>query len=178
MLLFILMSTQKRGQVHMTDPANRRLKQWRQERPDLDTSGLAIINRISMLSKLIRSRTRMALRPMNLETWEFEVLSALRRQGEPYKLPPTVLAKMYLLTTGAMTNRIDRLEKRNLVERKPDLEDRRGLDVLLTQKGIDLIDRAVEIRAKEAANLVGCLKESERVEPRHLLTNLLLETSR
>ena len=162
----------------MTDPVDQQLKQWRQERPDLDTSGLAIINRISMLSKLIKSRTRMALRPMNLETWEFEVLSALRRQGNPYELPPSVLAKMYLLTTGAMTNRIDRLEERDLVERKPDPEDRRALLVSLTQKGADLIDRAIEVREEEATNIVSCLKEPERVELGHLLKTLVLETSR
>jgi DNA-binding MarR family transcriptional regulator len=87
-----------------------------------------------------RRRTRRVLQPLNLKTWEFEVLAALRSQGEPYQLVPSVLAKMSLLTTGAMTNRIDRLEARELVERKPDLADRRALYVLLTRKGIDLID--------------------------------------
>lgn len=162
----------------MMDPVDQQLKQWRQERPDLDTSGLAIINRISMLSKLIRSRTRKALQPMNLETWEFEVLSGLRRQGEPYELPPSALAKMSMLTTGAMTNRIDRLEERNLVERKPDPEDRRGLYIFLTQKGVDLIDRAIEVRVEEAANIVNCLKEPEHVELGRLLRTLVLETRR
>ena len=160
----------------MADPVDRQLKQWRQERPDLDTSGLAIINRISMLSKLIRSRTRKALQPLNLELWEFEVLSALRRQGEPYELPPSVLAKMSILTTGAMTNRVDRLEERSLVERKPDPKDRRGLYVFLTQKGADLIDRAIEVRAEEDANIVSCLKQRERVELGHLLRALVLES--
>ena len=162
----------------MADPVDQQLKQWRQERPDLDTSGLAIINRISILSKLVRSRTRKALQPLNLELWEFEVLSALRRQGNPYELPPSVLAKMSMLTTGAMTNRIDRLEERNLVERKPDPEDRRGLYIFLTQKGVDVIERAIEVRAEEAANIVSCLKEQERVDLGHLLRTLVLETRR
>lgn len=160
----------------MPDPVDQQLKQWRQERPDLDTPGLAIIDRISMLSKQIRSRTRIALRPMNLKTWEFEVLSALRRQGNPHELPPSVLAKMSMLTTGAMTNRIDRLEERDLVKRKPDPEDRRGLYVVLTQKGVDLIDQAIEVRTEEAANIVNCLREPERVALEHLLRTLLLET--
>ena len=149
-----------------------------QERPDFDTSGLAIINRISMLSKLIRSRTRKVLQPLNLELREFEVLSALRRQGNPYELPPSVLAKMFMLTTGAMTNRIDGLEKRSLVERKPDPEDRRSLFVSLTQKGTDLIDRAIEVRAEEAAKTVSCLKEPERIELGHLLSALVLDSRR
>ena len=162
----------------MSDPVDQQLKQWHQERPDLDTSGLAIINRISMLSKLIRSHTRKALQPLNLELWEFEVLSALRRQGRPYELAPSALAKMFMLTTGAMTNRIDGLEKRGLAERRPDPKDRRALLVSLTQKGADLIDRAIEIRAEAAAKIVSCLGEPERVELRHLLRTLVLETSR
>jgi len=110
-----------------------------------------------------------------MEMWEFEVLAALRRQGEPFELPPSVLAKMSLLTTGAMTNRIDRLEERNLVERKPDPKDRRALLISLTQKGVDLIDRAIEVRADEAARIVNCLEEPERVELAHLLRTLVME---
>ena len=83
-----------------------------------------------------------------------------------------------MLTTGAMTNRIDRLEERNLVERKPDPEDRRGLYIFLTQKGVDLIDRAIEVRVEEAANIVNCLKEPEHVELGRLLRTLVLETRR
>ena len=99
----------------------------------------------------------------------------MRRQGDPYELPPSVLAKMSLLTTGAMTNRIDRLEERDLVERKPDPEDRRGLYICLTQKGLDLIDRALEIRADDAAAIVSNLKETERVDLGNLLRTLVLE---
>jgi len=159
----------------MEDPVDEQLGKWQQERPNLDTSGLAIVNRIWMLSKLIRSSTRKVLRPMDLEMWEFEVLSALRRQGAPYELPPSVLAKMSMLTTGAMTNRIDRLEERGLVKRKPDPEDRRALYVVLTQKGVKLIEEAVEIRAREAARIVSCLKEADRSKLGHLLRKLVLE---
>jgi len=98
----------------------------------------------------------------------------LPKKGQPYWLPPSVLAKKFMLTTGAMTNRIDGLEKRSLVERRPDPEDRRSLFVSLTQKGADLIDRAIEVRAEEAANIVSCLKEPERVELGHLLSALVL----
>ncbi len=159
----------------MQDPVDKQLEKWQQERPNLDISGLAIVNRIWMLSKLIRSSTRKVLKPMNLEIWEFEVLSALRRQGTPYELPPSVLAKMSMLTTGAMTNRIDRLEERGLVKRKPDPEDRRALYVVLTQKGVKLIEEAVEIRAREAARIVSCLKEADRTKLGHLLRKLVLE---
>ena len=160
----------------MPDPVDELLKGWRRERPDLDTSGLAIVNRIWMLSKLIRRRTRKALRPVDLEMWEFEVLAALRRQGDPFELAPSVIAKMSMLTTGAMTNRIDRLEERALVERKPDPDDRRALYISLTQKGADLIDRAIEVRAEEAASIVSSLEEPERVELGRLLRTLILET--
>jgi DNA-binding MarR family transcriptional regulator len=160
----------------MPDPVDLQLKEWRKERPDLNTSGLAIVNRIWMLGKLIRRRTRKALKPLKLEMWEFEVLAALRRQGAPFELPPSVIAKMSMLTTGAMTNRIDRLEERDLVKRKPDPEDRRALYISLTQKGVDLTDRAIEVRAEEAANIVSCLEEPERVELGHLLRTLVLES--
>lgn len=160
----------------MPDPVDQQLKEWRKERPDLDISGLAIVNRIWMLGKLIRHRTHKALQPLHLEMWEFEVLAALRRQGEPYELAPSVLAKMSMLTSGAMTNRIDRLEERNLVERRPHPEDRRALYVSLTQKGTDLIDRAIEVRSEVAANFVSCLEEPERAELGHLLRTLVLES--
>jgi DNA-binding MarR family transcriptional regulator len=160
----------------MLDPVDELLKEWRKERPDLDTAGLAIVNRIWMLGKLIRRRTRKALRPLKLEMWEYEVLAALRRQGEPFELAPSVIAKMSMLTTGAMTNRIDRLEERDLVKRKPDPDDRRALYITLTQKGVDLIDRAIEIRAEEAASIVSRLQEPERVELGRLLRTLVLET--
>ena len=80
-----------------------------------------------------------------------------------------------MLTTGAMTNRIDRLEERSLVERKPDPEDRRGLYIRLTRKGLDLIDRAIEIRAGDAANIVSNLTETDRVELANLLRTLVIE---
>ena len=159
----------------MPDPVDQQLKEWRNERPDIDVSGLAIGDRIWMLGKLFRRRTRKALRPLKLEMWEFEVLAALRRQGDPFELPPSVLAEMALLTTGAMTNRIDRLEERDLVRRKPHPKDRRALYISLTQKGADLIDRAIEVRSEEATSIVSCLEEPERVELGHLLRTLVLE---
>ena len=158
----------------MRDPVDQYLREWSEQRPDLDTSGVAIVNRIWMLGQLTRRRLRKALRPLELEMWEFEVLSALRRQGEPFELPPSVLAKMSMLTTGAMTNRIDRLEARNLVERRPDPEDRRGLYVFLTAQGVELIDHAIEVRAEEAANIVNCLEESDRIQLEELLRKLFL----
>ena len=157
----------------MADIVDKRLKEWRSERPDLDTTGLAVVNRIILLGKQFNDGLKRALKPLKLKPWEFDVLSTLRRQGDDFSLPPSGLAKQSMLTTGAMTNRIDRLEERGLVERRPDPEDRRALYVSLTERGMDLIDRAVEIRSEEANRIVSSLEESERVELGHLLRKVV-----
>jgi DNA-binding MarR family transcriptional regulator len=109
-----------------------------------------------------------------LELWEYDVLAALRRQGEPFELSPTMLAKLGMLTTGAMTNRIDRLEARELVERRPDPQDRRSLYVRLTEKGVDLIDLALAARMKCAAESVSALSDRETATLESLLRKLVL----
>lgn len=159
--------------MEMKDAVERHLEEWSEERPDLDPSPLAIVNRIGLLAKHFRRQTAGALRPLRLQLWEYEVLAALRRQGEPFELPPTALAKLGMLTTGAMTNRIDRLEERGLVRRLPDPEDRRALYVQLTPKGRDLADRAVEARMQSATRSVAALSERERQKLEQLLKKLV-----
>jgi DNA-binding MarR family transcriptional regulator len=167
----IVMTTKK-------DLVERQLDDWTEERPDLDSSPLAIVTRVHVLGKRFRRETRKALRPFRLELWEYDVLAALRRQGEPFELPPTTLAKLGMLTTGAMTNRIDRLEERDLVERRPDPEDRRSLYVKLTAKGLNLIDQAVSARMKAAAASISILNDGETGTLEHLLKKLILSSER
>lgn len=164
------------GMKEAKDLVEQHLDRWSKERPDLDSSPLAIVTRVNLLAKRFRRHTKRALRPFRLELWEYEVLSALRRQGEPFELPPTTLAKLGMLTTGAMTNRIDRLEDRGLVQRRPDPEDRRGLFVKLTPKGLELIDRAVAARLDSAAVSVAALSERESKHLEDLLKKLALST--
>lgn len=155
------------------DTVDRLLQQWRAERPDLDVSDLGIVTRIEMLAKLMRRSTGRSLAKLGLKTWEYDVLSVLRRQGEPYELPATELARASLLTSGAMTARIDQIEGKRLVRRKPDPEDRRSVRVRLTAKGLALIDRAIQARLTAAESAVECLNDKERSATAGSLRKLL-----
>lgn len=155
------------------DTVDGLLSQWRTERPDLDVSALGISIRIEMLATLLRRDTAQSLAQIGLKTWEYDVLSALRRQGRPYSLPATELAKASLLTPGAMTSRIDQLESQDLVRREPDLHDRRGVHVKLTRKGRASIDKAIEARLEAAQTAVECMTLRQRSVAEKALRTLL-----
>ena len=110
----------------MGDQVDELLQDWNAERPELDYSALGVVVRIQLLGKLLQRSAEAALRPLQLKLWEYDVLSALRRKGRPYEQPATELARLTMLTTGAMTTRIDRLEEKGLVTRTTDPNDRRG----------------------------------------------------
>ncbi|NUQ13226.1 MAG: MarR family transcriptional regulator, partial [Gemmatimonadaceae bacterium] len=112
--------------------------------------------------KILRRDAENALAEQGLKLWEYDVLSVLRRQGPPFRLPATALARAALLTSGAMTNRIDRLESRGLVSRGEDPADRRGVMVSLTDKGQRLTDAAIEARLRAADRQLGALTPAER----------------
>ena len=105
------------------------------ERPDLDVAPLQVLSRVSRLARHLDLARRAAFAEHDLDTWEFDVLSALRRAGAPYALSPGRLVAQTLVTSGTMTNRIDRLEQRGMVARSPDPTDRRGVVVSLTADG-------------------------------------------
>jgi len=156
------------------DTVDRLLQQWRNERPDLDLSQLGLAIRIEMLAKLMRGGTAKSLAEVGLKPWEYDVLSVLRRQGEPFELPATEIARASLLTSGAMTTRIDQLEKQQLVCREPDPDDRRGVRVRLTKKGLALVDKAIQARLAAAEASVDCLTRSERAAANSALRKILL----
>lgn len=158
----------------MKDQVDKIVGQWGEERPDLDPSPLAILARVARLSKHIANSLRETLAPFGLDVWSFDVLGALRRQGEPFAMTPTELRRTTILTSGAMTNRIDRLEARGLVQRAADPNDRRGIQVHLTAKGLELIDEAVVARLQSADQLVSRLNADERAQLADLLRKLLL----
>lgn len=126
------------------DKVDRVVDAWRRERPDLDVEPLLVLSRISRLARHLDLLRRAAFAGKGLETWEFDVLAALRRAGEPYALSPGELVRKLLVTSGTMTNRIDRLTERGLVDRHPDPKDRRGVVVTLTAEGIRRVDEALE----------------------------------
>src|SRR5437868_10333200 len=129
---------------------------WRAHRPDLDVEPMQVLSRISRLARHLDIARRGAFAEHELESWEFDVLSALRRQGPPFQLTPGALLRATLVTSGTMTNRIDRLAAADLVRREPDPSDKRGVLVTLTDQGRTRVDAALDaLLARERALLAG-----------------------
>ncbi len=161
------------GKAAAGDSIDMFLAEWRRERPDLDPWPLAIIGRVSRLSSHLQRRAEAWLAPLGL-TWEtFSLIASLRRAGAPYEQKPSDLLRLSLLTSGAMTNRIDRVEEQGLVQRLADPNDRRGVIVKLTPAGRALADKAIARHFKAAAALLGGMTRAEREQLGALLTGLL-----
>lgn len=129
---------------------------WHRERPDLDLTPLHVLSRVTRLAKRLDLARRDAFAGFELESWEFDVLSALRRAGPPYRLSPSQLIEATLVTSGTMTNRVDRLQERGLVLRLPSPRDGRGVLVELTAAGAAAVDGALTaLLARERALLAG-----------------------
>lgn len=158
----------------MQDAIDRLIGQWHQERPDLDPTPMGVVGRVLRLSGLLQSRAETVLKPMNLTLWQFDMLVTLRRNGEPYRMSPTSLMHDVMLSSGAMTNRIDRLEALGLVRRLPDPDDRRGVLIELTPEGLATADRAIAIRFDEAKAVADLLSESQRKAVESALRTLIL----
>ncbi len=147
--------------------------QWTMEMPGLDTSPMGIIGRISRISRHIDRLLQMNYSKFNLNGGEFDVLASLRRSGHPFQLTPTELFKSMMLSSGAMTNRLDRLEDANLIIRSLNPEDRRGTLVTLTEKGIDLMNDAYPSHIDNETQILSGLTPSEQKEFTVLLRKLL-----
>jgi DNA-binding MarR family transcriptional regulator len=146
---------------------------WNRERPDLDVEPLHVLSRISRLSRLLDQARRKAFAQHDLDAWEFDVLSALRRAGNPYELSPGQLIQQTLVTSGTMTNRVDRLTERGLVERHPSLADRRGILVRLTHPGREVVDGAMADLIAQEHLLIDSLSVTEQKQLAGLLRTLL-----
>jgi len=157
-----------------SDPVDAILAQWRRERPDLDVSPMGIIGRMGRLAKHLERAIGETFSELGLNVGEFDVLATLRRSGQPYQLSPTTLFNTLMVSSGTMTHRIDRLEQAQLVKRIPDPSDRRGTLIALTDKGFDLIEKAVEAHVANEHRLLGVLEKSERESLTVLLRQLLL----
>ncbi|MBM6588736.1 MarR family transcriptional regulator [Brevibacterium sp. RIT 803] len=125
------------------DEVDRIVAAWRHERPDLDVSPMEILSRVSRLARQLDLARKSSFSDYDIEGWAFDVLSALRRSGAPYQLSPSTLLQETLVTSGTMTNRIDRLVTAGWVERLPDPGDRRGVLVRLTADGRATVDSAL-----------------------------------
>ncbi|MDP1718578.1 MAG: MarR family transcriptional regulator [Burkholderiales bacterium] len=150
------------------------MEDWRRERPDLDPWPLGIIGRAPRIYSHLLRRAETWLAPLGLSWETFSLIAALRRSGKPYELNPTQLQRLSLLTSGAMTNRVDRVEALGLVQRRPDPADRRGVLVRLTPAGRDLADKAISVHFREAAGLLDALTAREAAQLGRLLAKLLL----
>jgi len=144
-----------------TDFIDHLVSQWNDARPDVDASPMAIVARLARIGVLLDRRLAQGLEVHGLCVWEFDVLATLRRNG-PGGLSPKRLLEELLLSSGAMTNRIDRLEQSGYVERIPDPNDRRGVIVRLTRKGRSIVDPALKDRFHDAKTIADLLGRKER----------------
>ncbi len=151
------------------------LDEWSEERPnDLSRESLGIVLRIQVLEKVLADQLNEALARLELEWFEYDVLSSLRRKGAPFQLTASEIAEGAMLSPGALTNRIDRLIERNLVTRSEDPEDRRRVLITLTENGIKTVDRASVERFICAEDAVGHFSLAEKRKLNELLRECLL----
>lgn len=150
------------------------LADWSRQRPDLDSAALGVVLRIQALEKILGDQAAERLMEFGLHWWQYDVLSALRRQGEPFELDATALAEAGMRSSGAMTNRIDRLEAEGLVRRLQDPDDRRRVLVQLTPRGLELVDRVTAARFEAAGAALAALAARDRRRLDALLRDLLL----
>jgi DNA-binding MarR family transcriptional regulator len=155
------------------DEVDRIVDAWQRERPDLDVGPLHVLSRVLRLARHLDLTRGSAFTKHGLEGWGFDVLSALRRAGAPYELSPGQLVAQMLVTSGTMTNRVDRLAARGLVSRGPDPSDRRGVKVTLTALGREIVDAAMADLLDRERTLLNQLPPDEREHLAELLRRLL-----
>lgn len=158
----------------MTDRATAASAQWRRERPDLDPFPMEVLGRLFEAAQAIgRERINPLFARFQLQPGEFDVLATLRRSGEPYALTPTALYEALMISSGGMTNRIDRLETARLIERRKHPTDRRGTLVALSDRGKAVIDEILTIHIDNERAALSALTETEQKTLNDLLAKLL-----
>ena len=154
------------------------LQQWAQERPDLDCSPMGVIGRISQLQREVFLAQRATFARHGLDAPSFDVLAALRRAGKPYQLTPTALMRTALVTSGAITQRLDRLEERGLITRGRSDVDGRAVVVTLTEAGRTALDGALPDHLETERGMLAELSEAEREQLATLLRRWLVSLGR
>ena len=155
------------------DAIDRIVHEWNRERPELDVSPTHVLQRVTRLYLLQSASFAEVFGRYGLSFGEYEVLAALMRSGPPHRMKPSELVGALVLSSGAMTNRIDRVEEAGLVERLPDPDDRRGTLVALTEKGRQVVDEALLAHLANEERLLGALSARERQQLAGLLRKLL-----
>ncbi len=156
------------------DAIDEMLSEVAAELPKVDTRGLAVGARLLLLGKLVEKRLDDCLEPYGIQLWGFDVLASLRRSGTPFAQTPTELMGTCFLTSGAVTNRVNRLEKIGLVQRRSDPDDRRSVKVVLTEAGRELVEKAFHDRVEGMRAVFKGLQEDETETLAQLLRKLLL----
>ncbi|MEV0296592.1 MarR family transcriptional regulator [Nocardia sp. NPDC050710] len=156
----------------MSDAVDLFTAHWNQVRPDVDVSPMATIGRISRLSRLIEQDLKRFFAGFGMEFWEFDVLATLRRSGGTDGLTAGALIKVAMVTSGAITNRIDRLAAKGWVERTPCPEDRRAIRVRLTPEGLTLIDDLLPRHMANEQRMLAALGAEDRGHLATLLRTL------
>jgi DNA-binding MarR family transcriptional regulator len=157
-----------------SDAVDSIIEQWHRERPDLDPSAKGITGRVVRLAGVFQQAYSDAFAPLGINDGDYGVLAALRRQGEPFELTPTELARQRMMTSGGMTAAIDRVERKGLARRLPNPADRRGSLVRLTDEGRRVIDEAMARHVEVERQLVAALSDKDRERLPVMLRTLLL----
>lgn len=155
----------------MADEVDRLVADWKRERPDLDFSPLEVLSRITRISRHLDIARRKAFG--ELDTSGFDVLAALRRAGAPYQLSPGQLIQETMVTSGTITNRLDRLEELSLITRKTDPQDGRGSLVTLTKSGMKAVDNAMEDLLTREREILQALSNSELAQVAKALSEIV-----
>nr|WP_298101247.1 MarR family transcriptional regulator [uncultured Shinella sp.] len=155
------------------DHVDRILAQWNRERPDLDVEPMGLLGRVARLRTHLAREIEKALAAHGLNSASFDVLATLRRSGPPYRLSPGDLIATTMVSSGTMTNRLDQLEKAGLIERSHNPDDRRGVIIALTPKGLALVDAAVTDHVENQHKLLDGLDAQERAALDGLLRKFL-----
>lgn len=156
------------------DRAQRAAKQWQQERPDINCDSMIIFGRFEQLHQLLSHKIMNPFfADQGLQPGEFDVLATLRRSGTPFALTPTELYQDAMISSGSMTNRIDRLVKLALVERRPNPKDKRGTLVGLTEQGYDLIDNILQAHVYNQQKVLSVLEPQQQEQLSALLLRLI-----
>lgn len=160
----------------MTDHLDFVAKQWASAMPELDASSMAIFGRMLRITRHLATVRAEALAPFHFREGEFDVLATLRRAGAPYRLSPTQLYTSLLITSGAMTNRLNRLEEAGCIVRIPDPQDKRSMLVMLTEAGREKIEQALRVHTHTQNALLASLNDAQQQQLTHLLSQLLHAT--
>lgn len=158
----------------MEDEVDRIVATWRHEVPELDVTPMEVLSRVSRLARQLDLARKSTFSGYGLELWGFDVLSALRRSGPPYELSPSTLISEMMVTSGTMTNRIDRLAQAGLVARHADPNDRRGVLVHLTDLGRERVDTALADLLVQEAELLSDLTPAQQAKLAGLLKTLAI----